>query len=285
MKSVFSYIDFRQYIRDFYEEKKQKSRFSYREFSRMAGFTSPVFIKLVIEGKANVSKPSIVKLCNAMELKGDERRYFKNLVLFSRANNINTKINHLNVLKTIQSNLSVNELSDEQFKYFSKWYHPIIKELIDIIEFDGNYEKLSKMVNPPISAKQARQSVELLLQLKLIKKDKNGRFTATHKFVTTESMSIGTLAVRNVQKKMAALASQAIDTVPKENRDISGVSISISEKSMEKIRDELARCRRKILEITAEDDASDRVYRVNLQMFPLSESVPESFLKSKKVKK
>ena len=115
MKPVFSYIDFREYIRDFYKEKKKESRFSYRDFSRLAGFSSPVFIKLVIEGKANVSRSSITKLCNAMKLNREEKRYFKNLVLFIQAKDLNTKMHYLDVMKGIQSTFIVNELSNEQY--------------------------------------------------------------------------------------------------------------------------------------------------------------------------
>ena len=99
MNSIYLYVDFREYLHDFYSEKKKKSRFSFREFSRLAGFSSPVFIKLVIEGKANLRKASIVKLSNAMGLKKDDRRYFRNLVLFDRAKDLNKKMKYLEILK------------------------------------------------------------------------------------------------------------------------------------------------------------------------------------------
>ena len=284
MKPVFSYIDFREYIRDFYKEKKMESRFSYRDFSRLAGFSSPVFIKLVIEGKANVSKSSVSKLCNAMGLKRDERRYFKNLVLFSQAKDLNTKMHFLDVMKGIQSTLTVSELSNEQYEYFSKWYHPVMKELLDCIMFDGDYEKLAKLVNPPITEKEAKESVELLKKLNLVKEE-GGQFTATQKFVSTSGLTIGTLAVRNVQKKMAALAANAIDTIPKSDRDISGASVSVSQKSITKIREELARCRRRVMEIASEDEKSNSVYRVNLHLFPVSDKIADVQLKAKRIKK
>lgn len=284
MEPVLSYIDYRQFIKAFYEEKKKSSKLTYREFAKLAGFSSPVFIKLVIEGKANLRKSSIVKLCNAMELKKKDRSYFKNLVLFCQAKDVETKMQYLDILKGIQSTLSINKLCEEQFKYFSKWYHPVIKELLDIIEFDGDYDKLGQLVNPQITGREAKQSVKLLLDLKLIEKIKDGQYKATHKFISTSGLSIGTLAIRNVQKKLASLAGSAVDSTPKKDRDISGVSISISSKSMEKIKDELAKCRKRILEITSEDSMSDSVYRVNLHLFPISKTVPKSLLRIKKVK-
>jgi uncharacterized protein (TIGR02147 family) len=89
------------------------------------------------------------------------------------------------------------------------------------------------------------------------------------------------LAIKNVQKTMAQLAARAIETVPAENRDISGVSVSISESSLNAIREELHKCRRRIFEIAAEDKDCDSVYRVNLHLFPVSGKIPSVKLKNR----
>ncbi len=278
MKSIFTYIDYRAYLRDFYLEKKKTSRFSYREFSRCAGFSSPVFIKLLIEGKANLRKSSITKVCKAIGLKKEERRYFRDLVLFGQAKNIDEKMRFLNQLKSSQGSLTIKSLTNEQFEYFSKWYHPIIKELLDIAVFDGDYKALGEMVNPPISEREAKRSVRLLIKLGLVQ-EKDGEYSASHKFVTTEGLTMGTLAVRSVQKKMANLGGESVDTVPKDKRDVSGVSVSINSGSIDKIREELARCRRRIMEIAKADEKCDSVCRVNLHMFPVSKTLPDSLIK------
>jgi uncharacterized protein (TIGR02147 family) len=279
MKHILSYLDYREYIRDYYMEKKKESRFSFREFAKAAGFSSPVFIKLVMEGKANLKKSSILKLCNAMGLKKDARRYFRNLVLFGQSKTIESKLQYLETMKSFQGSVTVDKLSGEQFEYFSKWYHAVIRELLDISEFDGDYQNLANMVDPPISATEARESVQLLEKLQLVKVE-NGRFAATHKFLTSEGLSGGSLAIRGVQKKMAQLAADALDATPMEIRDISGVSVSISPQSLDKIKEELLKCRRRIFEIASRDPVSDSVYRVNLHLFPISKTVPPSMLKN-----
>jgi uncharacterized protein (TIGR02147 family) len=80
---------------------------------------------------------------------------------------------------------------------------------------------------------------------------------------------------------MAHLAANAIETEPVENRDISGVSISISERSLSAIREELQKCRRRIFEIASEDRKCNSVFRVNLHLFPVSEKVPDMQLKTR----
>jgi uncharacterized protein (TIGR02147 family) len=281
MRSVMTYIDFREYIRDYYTEHKKSSKLSFREFSKQAGFTSPSFIKLVIEGKANLSKSGVARLCNAMGLKKDDRHYFKNLALFGQAKDLGTKMHYLETLKSFQGPLTVNKLSNEQFEYFSQWYHPVIKELLDIIEFDGNFDALAKMVIPAISVEEARESLKVLLRLQLIKEE-SGRYFATKKFLTTDGQTTESLAVHCVQKKMAQLASDAIDTFPKAQRDISGVSVAIGAQSVSAIQEEIARCRRRILEIASNESESDSVYRINFHLFPLSKKAASTILKLRK---
>jgi uncharacterized protein (TIGR02147 family) len=279
MKPILSYLDFREYIRDYYLEKKAQSGFSFRDFSKAAGFSSPVFIKLIIEGKTNVTHTSISALCDAMGLRKKDRQYFKSLVLFGQAEDIDSKIRYIEKLKTFQSSLSVNELSSDQFAYFSKWHHQVIKELLDLMVFDGDYEKLGALVTPPISAQEAKESVALLEKLRLIERNENGAYRSTAEFVTTEGLTNATLAIRSVQKTMAQHAARAIDSMPKENRDISGVSIAISQQSMDAVGEELRKCRQRIFEIASKDTMRNSVYRVNLHLFPISETVPMEKLK------
>ena len=159
MKPIVSYLDFREYLRDFYLEKKRSSGFTFRDFAKASGFSSPNFIKLVIDGKANLAPPSVVKLCDAMGLRSDERRYFKHLVSFGQAKTIETKLRYLEKLKRFQTPVSVSGLTDEQFSYFNKWYHPVVRELIALLRFDGDYVRLASLVNPTITARDRKSVV------------------------------------------------------------------------------------------------------------------------------
>ena len=58
MAPILQYQDFRRYLQDFYDWKKRTSVFSWRDYSKMAGFASPVFMKQVCEGKANLGDES-----------------------------------------------------------------------------------------------------------------------------------------------------------------------------------------------------------------------------------
>ena len=66
MKDIVEYTDYRKFIQDYYDERKRSSAFTWREFAHDAGFTSPVYLKYVCEGKKNLSIGVAGSVANAM---------------------------------------------------------------------------------------------------------------------------------------------------------------------------------------------------------------------------
>jgi uncharacterized protein (TIGR02147 family) len=87
MNPITEYNDYRIYMRDFYEERKRISYFTWREFASLAGFVSPTYLKLVCDGKTRLSKPGVEKVARAMGLEGFDYNYFRLLVKFGNAKN------------------------------------------------------------------------------------------------------------------------------------------------------------------------------------------------------
>ena len=51
MKPIYDYFDYRQYMMDFYKERKSLFKFTWRKFAHAAGLQNPVYLKLVCDGK------------------------------------------------------------------------------------------------------------------------------------------------------------------------------------------------------------------------------------------
>ena len=85
MKDVLKYTNYHQYIADYYAEKKAKSAFTWQTFTRAAGFSSPVFLKYVSEGRSNLGEETARQVANAMGLVGYEQDYFVEMVKFGHA--------------------------------------------------------------------------------------------------------------------------------------------------------------------------------------------------------
>ena len=85
MKDVLTYTSYRQYIADYYADKKAKSAFTWQEFATSAGFSSPVYLKYVSEGRFNLSETAAVRVAHAMNLADYECDFFVELVKFDHA--------------------------------------------------------------------------------------------------------------------------------------------------------------------------------------------------------
>ncbi|MBR2074096.1 MAG: TIGR02147 family protein, partial [Fibrobacter sp.] len=85
MKPIVEYSDFRQYMLDYYEERKRRSVFSWREFSKIAGFSSSSYMKVVCDGKSKLSRIGVERTGAAMGLVGFEMEYFRAMVEFGQA--------------------------------------------------------------------------------------------------------------------------------------------------------------------------------------------------------
>ena len=85
MKDILEYTSYRQYIADYYAERKTKSAFSWQEFASLAGFSSSIFLKYVSEGRYNLGEATAVRVAEAMNLAGYECDFFVELVNYDHA--------------------------------------------------------------------------------------------------------------------------------------------------------------------------------------------------------
>ena len=83
--SVFSYLDFREYLRDVFQENKEKNRFfTHRYFAKLAGLGSYSYLRMVIKGERNLTTNSVNKIVRALKLNKKESAYFENLAYFNQ---------------------------------------------------------------------------------------------------------------------------------------------------------------------------------------------------------
>ena len=121
MKEIVEYTDYRKYIRDYYEERKRCSVFSWQKFALDAGFSSAVFLQYVCEGKKNLSVGSAGSVANAMGLVGFEYEYFVLMVSYAHAKSNEAKKAAFEERCALAHAHKVRVLGDEEFKYLEKF--------------------------------------------------------------------------------------------------------------------------------------------------------------------
>jgi uncharacterized protein (TIGR02147 family) len=263
-------MNYRDYLRDSYDEKKREHAFySFRLFSQKAGFTSPNFLKLVIDGKRNLSKESVFKFSKALSHNKKEAEYFENLVFFNQSASLEEKNAYLSKLMKYRRKSDPKKIEESEYAYYSEWYHPVIRELVTAVDFRGDYKKLGHAVVPAISGAEAEKSVKLLLDLAFVENNGNGPYTKSAATLTTGPM-VRSLAVANYHKAMMQRASESIERFPASRRDISSITISVSQETYAAMIEKVREFRKELLDLAETDKDPEQAAQVNFQIFPLS---------------
>jgi uncharacterized protein (TIGR02147 family) len=274
MQELYRYIDFRKYLADFYLEKKRTTRhFSYRYFAERAGIKSPVFLKQVVDGQRNLTRGMIEKFIPALNLTIKEGLFFKNLVLFNQAKNSHEKQECYSVILSMMDYVKERRIAGDQYAYFAKWYNSVIRELVCLYDFQDDFDLIARTVLPQITATEAKKSVQLLVRLKMIVRQSNGKYRQTDTAIISNDDMVA-LARRSFNGEMLLLARNANDTMPRDERNISGITMGISKACYDVLLAEMAAFKERVKAIVNQDEKSVRVYQLAFQLFPLSKDIP-----------
>ncbi|MDB5047813.1 MAG: hypothetical protein JWO30_884 [Fibrobacteres bacterium] len=269
MSDIYSYSDYRQFIKDHYERNKAvHPGFSYRFLAEKAGINSAPYFKFVIEGKRNLSKKTILKTCVALKLKDKEAEYFEHLVFFNQAKSADEKSVYFDKLISLQRHRNLPRIKTDQMEYFAEWHHCVIRELVTMSDFGEDYVRLGKMLNPAIPAAKAEASVKLLLELGFLKKEK-GRYLQVDPVVTT-GPGVQDFQVIRYQMRMMQLASEAFERCRADERMISSSTMGVSKATFERVVKKVRNFRAHLADMVSLDENPERVYQLTVSMIPLS---------------
>jgi uncharacterized protein (TIGR02147 family) len=269
MKPIFQYTNFRSFLKDYYEEKKALEGYTYRDFSKSAGMNSSSWLLHLIKGTKNLSNGSILKVTKTLGLTGSDAEYFEVLVHFTQAKDNDTRDYFYRKMLACKKNLKIAQLSEDQYDYYNKWYHPVVRSLVSKVKFGDDYKLLGSRLIPQISHAEAKASVALLARLGLIKKDDSGNWVQAEPIISTGD-EVTSLNVVNYHKQVSRLAEDAFDRSVREERDISALTLGISTEAFNRIKARIQSFRKEIMEIARGSDCPDRVFQMNLQFFPVS---------------
>lgn len=268
MPDIFKYTDYRKFLFDWVEEKRQENpAVSYRLLARQIGYKSQSYLPMVLSGKIRMSTDMCIKFCAYMKLPKKRCDYFQNMVLFGNAASHEEQQRHFNKMRSFKE-ATVHIVDTAQYRYYEKWYHSAIRALLDFFPLRDEFESIGKLLIPSISAREVEDAFVLLKELKMIERCKDGFYRPTEAVISTGYDASG-LAINTFLFNSLRLSESALGRFSREERNFSCLTLGISETGFKEIRDELREFRRKILKI-AEDDTANRIYQLSFQLFPLS---------------
>ncbi|MBF0429808.1 MAG: TIGR02147 family protein [Fibrobacteria bacterium] len=268
MINIYKYLNYNQYLKDWYESQKAENEFfSYRYMGRRL-LLDPGFLVKVLQGKMPLSKAAIPRVIDFCGLKGKEAEYFDLLVHYGRAKSPRTIAVYFEKLLSLKE-MEAYKTEKSEYEFYQKWYHTAIRCMLAFKKLKANYSEFGKSLTPPISAKEVKKSLQLLEALKFIKKNKDGLYEITEATLTTGDQW-KSVAIRKFQLEMIRMGGESLERHPKETRDISTITVAINARNLKEIKSQVKKLRQSILQLNQKGQEIDSVYQINMQIFPLS---------------
>jgi uncharacterized protein (TIGR02147 family) len=271
MKSIFDYSNYRTFLKDYYEERKSAEGYTYRDFSKETGMNSSSWLMHLIRGTKNLSDDTTLRISNSIKLRKHEAEYFELLVRFTQAVDSEAKNTFFRKMIELKKRLNIIRIGEEQYEYYTKWYHPVIRSLINKVEWNDNFSILAKYLLPQITPGEAKKSVALLIKLGFIGQDPAGKWIQKNEMISTGD-EVMSLNIVNYHKQVTRLAENAFERTAIEWRDISSLTLGINKEDVKAVKARIQQFRREIMEMARASENADRVYQLNFQFFPVSKS-------------
>lgn len=269
--NIYPYTDYRNLLKDYYTfQKKEVRSFSYRYFAMKSGVTASLF-KDIIEGRRRLNLNVMHKYSTAMKLTSREIDYFSAVVQFVNSKTTEDKNYYHATMLRLRGCANIKLIDKEQYVFFNNWYHSALRELVTLTNFTEDYEWMAKCCIPKITATQAKKSIEIMLSLGLLRRNEKGVLKPSDTVITSE-YEFQSLTLRNYHAEMIDLAKEALDRFGPDEREISSLTVGVSQKCYNRIKERIRSFKHELLNMTNGDTSnSEIVCQCNFQLFPLVE--------------
>lgn len=282
-KNIFEYLDYRSFLADVYKRRKASEYgFSYRSFAKRAGSTSSNYLKLVTDGQRNLTPEMAHRFAEALGLKGTEKYYFCDLVAFNQASTNAERERCHSSLRRYRAFRKVFQLDQAHGKYHSEWYLPAIRELCGARGFRSDPKWIAKKLRPNITVKEVERALKVLIELGMVIMDEEGKIHQVEALVATgDDKPLGHQVV-TYHRKMMERAAAALDDVPRDEREIAALTLTVSPRQAAELKRRLYAFRQELLHDSlnahsdspvgddAASEARSEVIQINFQLFPLT---------------
>jgi uncharacterized protein (TIGR02147 family) len=269
--NIFEYIDFRRFLQDYYaKRKKNDPGFTHTYIcSRLGQENAKSYFNNIVKARMNVTPTFIDRFISLLDLQRDESKYFRALVNYNQASSAQEKDFFFDQL--VRLNRTPHRILDKNaYDYYKEWYHSAVRALLDIIDFEDDFKTLSKRIFPPITIKQARDSIALLKDLGIITRDKKGYWKPTDKVVSTNDI-IKNALVEQYQLKCLEHAKNVLANGSDQSYRNITLTISLSNKAFGRVSERVRQFKSEVRSIVHKDEEpASRVYHINLNLFPMS---------------
>lgn len=267
---VFDYVNYRKFFHDTYLYLKSiDKKYSHRYITQKVSASSNGWLADIISGRINITPTFVIRIAKLFGLKQREQNFLENIIGYAHAGSIDEREMYLQKIMSCKE-IKTSIILKDQFKFYSTWYIPAIREHLFKYNFTNDYAELANKLNPKITIAEAKKAIKILVATKLIKKTSNGFYKPIDPVIKKDN-NFKSIYWYLYMKSNINLSLEALSRFPKrEERNISAVTMMLSEEGLQKASECIDGLRKELLKISEEDRKKDKVYQCNIQLFPLT---------------
>ena len=235
----------------FAERSRRNPQYSLRSFARALDIDSST-LSALLRKKRPLTAKQAQKLISALDIQ--DPALAQNLLLGSLSSSDETPAH------------AYDELALEAAEVITSWEHQAILFILELHNFRATARNISSRLNIPLGITMECLARCEKLGLARQEEDRWVLITKNMAFMP----SVPNQVMREHHKQYIQMGKDSLDNVPMNKRDVSGISMAICSSKLPEARRMIQDFRRN-LSAFLEGGPKDSVYRLNIQLFPLTQ--------------
>ena len=270
MAEIFDYDDYRDLIKDYYQEhKKKNSLYSFNTLGKMLGLDAS-HAYYIVQKKRNLPVHAVPAAKKMLGLEGRSAAYFDLLLVASRTKSEKKKAEIMQKAFQLRD-VKRHMLEDTEIKYLSEWWTVVVRALVEVKHGNIDVAEIANSLIPPITEEQAQTSLDILKSLGFIKPINDNLVKISDPHITIQGAEKAE-AIRSFQSKVMQFAIRSLTEIPPSDRDVSTITMAVDAKGFNDIRNMIREFRKELQIRVDKCSVPDRVMQLNLALFPVAQN-------------
>lgn len=277
---VSDYMDYRRLLQDFYlyrrdQSKSQLRPYSYSTFAAAANIKSPNYLKMIIEGKRNLSPDMINRFAKALGFNKADSDQFRLLVSFNQStdpNERNMLLKDLSEMR-VERQLKAGEIDRKAWEKLPSWVAWVLYALLDQAGVEFKIESLREILRGKAKADEIETALKSLVESGQILFDEtSGKYSKSKNRVENPE-EIPVALIRKLQAQLMLLGLESLYQDSPTEREFGTLTLALTQGEFEELRFKLRQMRKQVhkdISIQRMGTPGERVYQLNLQLFPVT---------------
>lgn len=283
LPQLSEYTDYRKYLKDMYEyrrltESSGMRQYSYSHFSAAADIKSPNYLKLIIEGKRNLSDDMIIRFSRALRLEKDAAHEFKTLVQYGQASEPVERNRYLKELAEIRARIEIGDSVEKQraWEKVPGWITWVLYAMMDQKNLGFEPEQLQKLFRAKASVPEIKEALQKLIANGELEISKETNEIRKPREMIESPQDLPVALIRRLQTELIYLGIESLFRDSPKDREFGALTLALTQEEFEHLRFELRQLRKRVhkdISVKRKAAKGDRVYQLNIQLFPVTEKI------------